>query len=205
MQEVIKTIFTSWPAMITLSGVLIFLILVLRFPNEVKEKLKTLIGLGGDKGAKWDKDSAGQLPESGLDKIKADYQKADDILKLQTQNDELLKIAQQLNKELEDTRILLFFERVARAMVNWQYFILKLGCEKSDRKLTIREAILETKKAYPDLDQFVTEDILVATLDDLQTLNFIKAFRPYTADTTIEFTELTLAFLVYFNTGKLSI
>lgn len=141
-----------------------------------------------------------------MGKIKADYEKANnELLSLRSQNEEILKIAQQLNTELENTKILLFFERVARAMVNWQYFILKLGCEQTDRKITIKDALVKTNEAYPDLGQFITDDILVATLDDLQTLNFVRAIRPYTPDTPIEFTELTVAFLAYINTGTLNI
>lgn len=205
MEEVMKEYFKSWPAMLATGAVLITTLIVFKFPNEVKNKIKGLISLGGNKGANWNKNEGGKLPGTGLEKINKEYEKADEIiLGLQSQNDELLKIAQGLNRELEDTKIMLFFERVLRATLIWQYFLLKVGCESQDRKITIEQAVIKIREEYPDFDQYVTDESIIATLDDLQTINFVRAIRPYTKDTPLEFTELTASFMVYANSGSLT-
>jgi len=206
MEEIVKAYLTSWPALIVSAVVIIVLVLIFKFPKEIKRKIKELRNLGGNKGANWKKNEGGKLPDKSLAEIKEEYQTAQGlILGLSSKNEELLQIAQSLNQELEDTKVMLFFERIFRAMLNWQYFILKVGCEAKDKKISIEEAVIKVKEVYPDFEQFVTEESIVATLEELQTLNFVRAIRPYTKETPLEFTELTVAFLIYVNSGKLEL
>jgi len=204
--DTLKVYLTSWPALIVSGVVIIVLVIICKFPEEIKKKIKELSNLGGNKGANWKKGGGGKLPDKGLAKIKNEYQMAQGIiLGLSSKNDKLLKIAQSLNQELEDTKIMLFFERIFGAMLNWQYFILKVGCEANNRKITLQDVLIKARQAYPDFDQYVTDESLIATLENLQALNFVRAIRPYTKETPLEFTKLTVAFLVYVNNGNLSI
>lgn len=202
LNDLIKTLLTSWPSMTTI----VALLFIFKFQKEIKRKIRGLVNLGGDEGASWKKTRGGKLPNKGPQTFNEEYQRANEtILGLSSKNDELLKLAQDLNKELEDTRVMLFFERILRAMTAWQYFLLKVGCEAQNRRISLQDALIKIKEAYPDFDQYVTYEYLIATLDDLQSLNFLRGIRPYTKETPLEFTELTMSFLVYVNNGNLSL
>lgn len=189
-------------ATIVLTIAIIFMLL---FAPQIREKIKQVLSLGKD-GAKFEAGNKGQLPNSNIEQIKTETENANtQLIALQSEKEELLNIAQLLNKELEDTKIMLFFERVMGAMVNWQYFMLKIGCENSQRTLTVQQLVEMTKQTYPDLEQYVNADIFIATLDDLQKLNFVEALKPYTLDTPIKFTDLTVAFMLYGNSKQLNL
>lgn len=167
------------------------------------EKIRELINIGGEMGAHWEKEKS-ILPENNPEQIKAESVKAEERIKsLQTENNTLSRLAQKLNRELEDTKLAVFFERTYRAMAEWQYFLLKLGYEQKRKKLKVGVALEKINDQFPELHRSLSLDNFMTTLDNLQELGFISAIRPYTKETPLKFNKITSQFLKYINQSSL--